>query len=140
MRAVVLRDGRDVLLVRESLDKGKWTLPGGWADIGYTPFEAAAKEVLEEAGLIVKPLRLLALFDKRKHSHPPEPWYVYKAFIHCEVQGGSLLQKTLETAGARWFRQDELSSVELSIDRTTTSQLETVVGLALRGGAITLCD
>ena len=23
---------------------GKWALPGGWADIGYTPTEVAAKE------------------------------------------------------------------------------------------------
>ena len=140
VRAVVLRGGNDVLLVRESLDEGKWTLPGGWADIGYTPFEVAAKEVLEETGLIVKPIRLLALLDKRKHSHPPEVWYVYKALIQCEVRGGSLLQKTRETRGARWFRRDELPSVELSVDRTTTSQLETVMGLALNGDANTLCD
>lgn len=139
VRAVVVRDGA-VLMVRESQDRGKWTLPGGWADIGFTPFEIAAKEVLEETGLIVTPIRLLALFDKRKHDHPPQPWYVYKAFIQCEVTGGSLLQKTLETGGARWFRQEELATLELSVDRTTAFQLKTVVGLAANPHEAALCD
>ena len=139
VRAVVIRD-REVLLVKESLDGGKWTLPGGWADIGFTPFEMAAKEVLEETGLVVRPMRLLALFDKRKHAHPPQPWYTYKAFIQCEVTGGSLLQKTLETGGARWFQQAELRCLELSVDRTTAFQLEKVVAVALNPEAPVLCD
>ena len=140
VRAVVIRKGNEVLLVRESLDRGRWTLPGGWADIGFSPFETAAKEVLEETGLLVTPIRLLALLDKRKHPHPPQPWYVYKAFIQCEVTGGSLLQNTLETGGAHWFQQNELRSIELSLDRTTASQLETVVALALDPDARALCD
>jgi 8-oxo-dGTP pyrophosphatase MutT (NUDIX family) len=53
------------LLIREKVDDGRWTLPGGWADVGYTPFEVASKEAYEETGLIVKPVRLLALLDKR---------------------------------------------------------------------------
>src|SRR4051812_18493118 len=45
VRAVVIRDGEVLLLVRESLDQGKWTLPGGGADIGFTPFEIGGEEV-----------------------------------------------------------------------------------------------
>ncbi len=140
IRAVVFREGPEILLVREKIDGGKWTLPGGWADIGYTPFEVAAKEAFEETGLIVKPLRLLALFDKRKHSHPPQPWQTYKAFIQCEVHGGSLIQDTQETMGARWFRADELESLDLSTDRVTASQLENIFSLASDPRSSTLCD
>lgn len=140
IRAVLFREGSEILLIREKIDSGKWTLPGGWADIGYTPFEVAAKEAYEETGLIVKPVRLLALFDKRKHSHPPQPWYVYKAFIECEVEGGSLIQDTPETTGARWFRHDELPYIELSTDRTTPSQLETIFKFASDPRLPTLCD
>jgi ADP-ribose pyrophosphatase YjhB (NUDIX family) len=140
IRVVLFRKGPEVLLIREKLDNGKWTLPGGWADIGYTPFEVAAKEAYEETGLIVKPVRLLALFDKRKHPHPPQPWHAYKAFIECEVQSGSLIQETPETMGARWFRYDELSHIELSTDRTTASQLETIFRFASDPHLPTLCD
>jgi ADP-ribose pyrophosphatase YjhB (NUDIX family) len=140
VRAVLFREGPEILLIKEKVDNGRWTLPGGWADVGYTPFEIAAKETYEETGLVVKPVRLLALFDKRKHPHPPQPWYVYKAFIQCEVQGGSLIQDTAETTGARWFRQDELPYLDLSIDRTTESQLETIFRFASDPGSPTVCD
>jgi len=140
VRAVILRDGPEVLLVQEKLDSGKWTLPGGWADVGYSPFEIAAKETYEETGLVVKPVRLLALFDKRKHPHPPEPWHAYKAFVQCEVQGGLLLQNTQETVGASWFREGKLSSLELSTGRTTASQLFTMLRLASDPHSSVLCD
>lgn len=126
IRAMVIRDDHEILLVSEKGDQGRWTLPGGWADVGYTPFEIAAKEVYEETVLVVRPMRLLALFDKKKHPHPPQPWYVYKAFVKCEVQSGVLLQETTETKGARWFTMDEVASLSLSTDRVTLSQLETI--------------
>ena len=140
VRAVLFREGPEILLIKEKVDNGRWTLPGGWADVGYTPFEIAAKEAYEETGLVVKPVRLLALFDKRKHPHPPQPWYVYKAFIQCEVQGGSLIQDTAETTGARWFRQDELPYLDLSTDRRTASQLDTIFKFASDPGSPTVCD
>ena len=140
VRAVLFRARHEVLLVGEKVDRGRWTLPGGWADIGYTPFEVARKEAQEETGLLVEPMRLLALLDKRKHPHPPQPWYVYKAFIQCEIRGGSLIQETAETTGARWFRQDELHSIDLSTDRTTGSQLELLFNFARNPALPTLCD
>jgi ADP-ribose pyrophosphatase YjhB (NUDIX family) len=140
IRAVVFREGPEILMTREKLDGGRWTLPGGWADVGYTPFEVAAKEALEETGLVVEPVKLLALLDKRKHAHPPQPWYVYKAFIRCEVRGGSLTQDTIETSGARWFNRNEALSVELSNDRTTASQLELMFRYAADPTLPALCD
>jgi ADP-ribose pyrophosphatase YjhB (NUDIX family) len=140
VRAVLFRERREVLLVKEKSDHGKWTLPGGWADVGYSPFEVACKEAHEESGLIVSPVRLLALFDKQKHPHPPQCWYVYKVFIQCEITGGSLIQETTETMGAGWFSKDELSNLELSTDRTTLSQLETLFRFAENPQLPALCD
>ena len=45
---------------------------------GYSPKEVAAKEVKEETGLDVLPVRLLAVMDMSKHPHPAIPYYVYK--------------------------------------------------------------
>ena len=140
VRAVIFRGVDEVLLVKEKIDAGRWTLPGGWADVGYTPFEVATKESLEEAGLVVKAVRLLALWDKRQHDHPPQPWYVYKIFIRCEVVGGSLVQETTETSGARWFRKDEISTVELSTDRVTAAQILALFQFAERPELPPLCD
>jgi ADP-ribose pyrophosphatase YjhB (NUDIX family) len=136
----VFRGESEILLVKEKNDQGRWTLPGGWADVGYSPFEVAMKEAEEETGLRVRAVRLLALYDKRKHPHPPQPWYVYKAFVQCEIEGGELAQETAETVGAGWFRADQLSSLALSTDRVTESQLATLFRFAGDPNLPALCD
>ena len=45
IRAVIFGGQDEILMTQEKIDGGRWTLPGGWAEIGYTPFEVAAKEV-----------------------------------------------------------------------------------------------
>ena len=55
-------------MVRETID-GNWSVPGGWADVGLTPFEVACKEVFEESGLEVEPVRLLG----RARQKLPQP-------------------------------------------------------------------
>lgn len=140
IRAVVFRGTEEVLMVQEKIDENKWTVPGGWADIGLSPFEVAAKEAQEESGIVVKPIRLLALFDKAKHEHPPDPVHAYKVFVRCEAIGGALLRETGETAGAAWFRQDQLPSLELSTDRVTLQELNTMFEFAVTPELPTLCD
>lgn len=60
----------------------------GWSDIGLSPSEVAVKEIKEESGFDVVPMRLLAVLDKKFHGHPPEPYHVYKMFIRCDIVGG----------------------------------------------------
>jgi ADP-ribose pyrophosphatase YjhB (NUDIX family) len=140
IRAVIFNDEKQLLLVKEKLDKGRWTLPGGWADIGYSPFENAEKEAREETGLEVRAFRLLALFDKRRHPHPPQPWYIYKAFIACRIEGGELVQETPETGGAAWFTLEQTKQIALSTDRVTLSQIETLFQFAANPALPALCD
>jgi len=73
IRAVIFNESGEILMVKEKVD-GCWSLPGGWADVGYTPSEVAVKEVREETGLEVKTVKILAVIDKRNHLHPPEGW------------------------------------------------------------------
>lgn len=88
-RAVVIRDGK-ILLVREAVD-GLWTLPGGWADPGERPSENCVREVREEAGLEVRIVRLLAVYDREIHGAEPRHFFhAYKLFVHCEIVGGEL--------------------------------------------------
>lgn len=88
VRAIILHEGK-LLMVQEADDKG-WSLPGGWADIGDSPTEAVEREVREETGLEVKVSRLLGVWDRNQHGHPPYPWYVYKLIFLCETLGGEL--------------------------------------------------
>lgn len=140
IRAVLFRGCDEVLLVQEKLDGNRWSLPGGWADVGYTPFEVAVKEVNEETGLSTQAVRLLALLDKKQHAHPPQPWYVYKAFVRCRVVGGELQADTVETARARWVHRTELPTLALSTDRVTQAQLERLFAFAHEPDLPTWCD
>ncbi|HEX8601323.1 MAG TPA: NUDIX hydrolase [Pseudoduganella sp.] len=140
IRAVLFNGTDQVLMAREKHDGGRWSLPGGWADVGCTPFEVAVKEVREETGLDTEAVRLLALWDKRVHPHPPQAWYVYKAFVLCRPTGGALLADTAETTEVRWVSRHELAQLALSTDRVTLSQLERLFEFAENPDLPTLCD
>ena len=140
VRAVLFRGPDEILLVQEKMDGHRLSLPGGWADVGYTPFEVAVKEAQEETGLETEAVRLLALLDKKQHQHPPQPWYVYKAFVLCRIVRGELQADTPETAGVRWVHRTELPHLALSTDRVTLAQLESILEFARQPDLPALCD
>ena len=119
VRAVVFNPEGQILLVQEKVD-GCWSLPGGWADVGYTPRQIAEKECFEEAGLTVKATRLLAVLDKTAQQMPPEFEYVYKLFIWCEPMDNRIAAGG-DTTGVNWF--DENNLPELSRPRNLESQI-----------------
>lgn len=135
IRGVIFHEER-ILLVKEKID-GLWALPGGWADIGYTPSEVVEKEVKEEAGLKVTPVKLLAVYDKKCHAHPPSALHVYKMFILCTIKGGAL-NPGMETLEAKFFSQDKLP--ELSLDRNTPEQILMLFKYRLNPEAPTIFD
>lgn len=120
VRAVVFNSDEQILLIQEKVDSC-WALPGGWADIGYTPRQVAEKECFEEAGIEVKTVRLLAVMDKTAQRMPPEFEYVYKLFILCEPIGESVSAGE-ETLAAGWFSEENLPV--LSLPRNLESQIK----------------
>ncbi|GIP32131.1 NUDIX hydrolase [Paenibacillus sp. J2TS4] len=124
VRGVVFKEGK-LLLVKEIAD-GKWSLPGGWADIGLSPKEIAVKEIREESGFEVQPIRLLALLDKRLHDHPSAKFDEYILFILCEIIGGEAKGGT-ETEQVEFFAEDQLP--ELSKSRNTVQQIRSLFQL-----------
>jgi ADP-ribose pyrophosphatase YjhB (NUDIX family) len=123
-------------MVREKIDQC-WSLPGGWGDIGYTANEIAVKEVREESGLEVEPMRLLAVLDKKCHAHPASPWYTYKLFILCRETGG-FLQAGMETLDADFFPLENLPP--LSTDRITYEQIRLMFDFKHNPEKMVVCD
>jgi ADP-ribose pyrophosphatase YjhB (NUDIX family) len=119
VRGAVVR-GDEILMVREREDGG-WTLPGGWCDVGEAPSAMVVREVKEESGFDVKPVKLAALFDRNKHPHPPIPTHAYKLFFLCEVLGGDATP-SFETPEVRFFPRHRLPN--LSIARISPYQIE----------------
>lgn len=118
VRAAVFSQGR-ILLVKEP-DEAGWSVPGGWADVGESPSEAAARETLEESGYEVKPVRLLAAYDRDRRGHPPMAYHVYKLVYLCEILDETPLTN-VDTDGSRFFGEHEIP--ELSVTRVTRAQI-----------------
>jgi ADP-ribose pyrophosphatase YjhB (NUDIX family) len=118
VRAAVFENDR-ILLVNEP-DEAGWSVPGGWADVGESASEAAARETLEESGFSVRPVRLLAAYDRDRHGHPPIAYHVYKLVYLCELLPEKRLTD-VEARGVRFF--DEREIPDLSATRVTRAQI-----------------
>lgn len=123
IRGAVFNDEK-ILMVREKIDD-KWSLPGGFCDIGLSPSENIVKEVKEESGYEINAKKLVALLDMNKHSHPPQPYHYYKIFIQCELIGGQA-ETGIETKDVRFFSENNLP--KLSTDRNTEEQINVLFG------------
>ncbi len=118
VRAAVISKNK-ILLVKERGDG--WTLPGGWVDPGESASEAAVRETKEESGYDVNAARLMAIYDRDRHEHPPCPFHVYKLFFLCDLVGGSA-KASLETEAVCFYGEDELPS--LSESRVSAPQIK----------------
>ncbi|WP_329886039.1 NUDIX hydrolase [Pseudoramibacter faecis] len=105
VRGAVVEDGK-ILLVQEKLNDGRWSLPGGWADVGLSVKQNIEKEVREEAGLNARATRLVAIYDWLKSIHEA-PFSMYKIIMLCETDGGHFAENS-ETADAAFFTPDAL--------------------------------
>lgn len=122
VRAAVFDDAGRLLMVRETADQGRWTLPGGWADVNLTPAENAMKEVREESGYEVTVTKLAAVWDRTRQGHPSSVFSCTKMFFLCDLVGG-VAATGLETSEVRWFGEEELPE-DLSLGRVMAHQIK----------------
>ena len=111
-----------ILMVREVADSGRWTLPGGWADVNLTPAENVVKEIREESGLDARVTKLAAVWDRSRQGHPAGVFSCAKLFFLCEIVGGAETI-SLETSEVGWFAEEDLPA-DLSTGRVLPSQLQ----------------
>ena len=78
VRGAIFDENARILLVREIADAGRWTMPGGWADVNQSPAESIIREVREEAGLEVRVRKLAAVYDRARH--PPR---ILSMYLSC---------------------------------------------------------
>jgi ADP-ribose pyrophosphatase YjhB (NUDIX family) len=109
-----------VLLVRERVD-GKWTVPGGFADVNEWPSLSVSKEIEQESGFSARVLKLAAVHDRNRHNYPPFMFHIWKLLFVCEITGGAA-RISMETDGVEFFPLNALP--ELSTGRITAAQIQ----------------
>ncbi len=122
VRGAVFRDGK-ILLVQEKMDNNRWTLPGGWADVGESAGVSVVREIYEETGYSARAVKLAALYDRNQHAHPPFAFHAYKAHFLCELTDPERHPDphNIETGDVGFFDADHLP--ELSVARVTAAQI-----------------
>lgn len=110
VRGVVFNDVGEMLLVQEAKN-GRWTLPGGWADVGDTPRQAVEREIREESGYEAQVTKLLAVYDRDQQGYPAHEFAIYKLFFACDLVGGEA-KLSHETTGVGFFSQDNLPDID----------------------------
>ena len=116
VRAAVFDDDGRILMVREAVDEDRWTLPGGWVDVNQTPSQSVVREVFEESGYHVQPVKLAAVWDRARQQQPATAFSVVRMFFVCALRGGTATT-SLETSGVGWFPEADLPT-DLSLRRT----------------------
>ncbi len=135
VRGAVFRD-RKLLFVRERVDGG-WTMPGGWADVGDVPSEAAEREVWEESGFRVKASKVVGVYDANR-SQPLELFHAFKIVFLCDLLGGEPTPSA-ETSEVAFFGRDELPET-LSGERTLARHVQDAFLASEKPGSPTLFD
>ena len=113
--AIVVEGGR-VLLVergREPL-QGTWSLPGGVVEAGERLADAIRREVCEETGLEVDPVKMVEVFERIMPDDEGRTEYHYVLIDYlCRVTGGELCAGD-DAARARWAAPGELASYRMT--------------------------
>ena len=115
MGAIILK-GDLVLLVERGHRplKGYWSLPGGVLETGEKLEEGIRREVLEETGLIIRPVRVVEIFERimRDPEGAAEYHYVLIDYL-CRVRGGKLRAGD-DVSRAEWVYRGELSRYRIT--------------------------
>ena len=111
---VVIRDGR-VLLIRRGTEplKGEWSIPGGMLELGENLTEGVRREVLEETGMRVRPMEVVAVLDRvQKNGKRVRYHYVIIDYV-CRPTGGRLKPGS-DVLDARWVEREELPRYKIT--------------------------
>jgi ADP-ribose pyrophosphatase YjhB (NUDIX family) len=110
--AVILEDDGQVLLLRRARapQAGTWVFPGGFVELGETVAEAAARECVEETGVVPHIGALVGVYDR------PGPGIVIVVFRGTVASGTA--GPGSEATEVRWFTSGDIPWAELAFDTT----------------------
>jgi ADP-ribose pyrophosphatase YjhB (NUDIX family) len=106
---IVIHEGK-VLLARQHLSDGQdfWIVPGGGLKKDEGLMDCARREIAEETGLEIEPLRLLYVGDFFKADR-----HVVDTFWLGRIVGGELRRREDEIDNLRFFEVQRLSQLDV---------------------------
>jgi ADP-ribose pyrophosphatase YjhB (NUDIX family) len=97
--AIVFNPKNEILMIKRP--NGRWFYPTGFCDVGISPAENVAREVREETGLTVTPIRLIGVTDSLKLGSLAR--HLYSLLFYCRLDGGEIRPHPLEALAVGFF-------------------------------------
>lgn len=113
---MVVRDDRGRILLTKNADVNSWTLPGGSIEPNESPKDAAVREMREETGLLVEPVRIIGVYGGPEYRvvYPNGDITSYVATVfECKVVSGETTPDYEESLDVRYFSEAELNSMQI---------------------------
>jgi len=103
------------LLIRRGCEplKGEWSIPGGMLELGEGLTEGVRRELKEETGLDVEPLRIVATFDRITRERKRVKYHYVIVDYVCRLKGGRL-KPASDVVDARWVLREEMPQYHLT--------------------------
>jgi 8-oxo-dGTP pyrophosphatase MutT (NUDIX family) len=115
VRAIILNENRDKLLMVREANSGTYSFPGGWADLYDSPAQTAINESTQEAGADIEVTRLVGVLNRTPFKtgvYVPEYLIVLEAKLK-----GKLHAHEYETDDVRRFSLDELPTMSRKVGK-----------------------
>ncbi|MGS2616020.1 NUDIX hydrolase [Micromonospora sp. LZ34] len=110
--SAVVRNAAGELLLGKRADDGRWSVVSGFVEPGEQPATAVIREVYEETGLDVEPVRLSSVVS-HPHTYPNGDRCEYLNLgFHCRLLGGTARVNDDESVAVRWFPMDALPTLD----------------------------
>jgi len=111
----IVIDRDRVLLIRRGKEplKGEWSIPGGMLELGEELTAGVQRELKEETGLDVEPLKCILVFDRVSHEGKRVKYHYVIVDYLCRRKRGRL-RPASDVVDARWVRRDDLPKYHLT--------------------------
>jgi 8-oxo-dGTP pyrophosphatase MutT (NUDIX family) len=112
---MVVRDDEGRVLLVQNAEANLWLPPGGGIEPDESPEAAAIREMQEETGLLVEPIRIIGVYGGPEYRvvYPNGDVVSYVTIVfECRVVSGEMKPDREETLDVRYFSQAELDSVQ----------------------------
>lgn len=103
VKALIIRDNKFLVMHNNGVKADLWELPGGRMEFGETAEETLKREIMEETGLKVSPIKLLDTWNLIKVDHQ-----ITGIIYLCSLEEGEVILSE-EHDAFKWINANEES-------------------------------
>ena len=112
----VIPDSEGRILLQTKTEEEGWFIPGGAVEPGENPEDSLVREIGEETGLIVQPVRVVLVFGgaEYRYVYPNgDRVEIFGALYQCRVIGETGEPLDPETKSLHYFSREEMPALRL---------------------------